>query len=75
MSIETSGPSKSDQKADLNEIARAIDTAIGLSRAQNQRFLTYLLEMAKLETATLTESSTSTAKLYRLPGAPPKESK
>ncbi len=75
MSIETSGSSKSDQKADLQEIVRAIDVAIELSRARNQRFLTYLLEMAKLEAATLTSSSTSTAKLYTLPDAPPKESK
>lgn len=75
MSIETSGSSKSDQKADLHKIVCAIDSAIDLSRAQNHRFLTYLLEMAKLETKSLASDNSSTAKLYRLPGVPPKESK
>ncbi len=75
MSIETSGPSRSSQKVDLQEIARAIDNAIALSNAQNQRFLTYLLEMARLETTHLINRSKSTAKLYTLPGGPPKESK
>ncbi len=49
MSIDTSKPKGSDNTADLQETIRAIDAAILISRAHNHRFLTDLLEMARLE--------------------------
>ncbi len=53
MSTDTSGPSGSDGAADLRETVIAIEKAVALSRANNHRFLTYLLEMARLEAAGL----------------------
>ena len=75
MSIDDTGSSKSDQRADLQEIVQAIDEAIKLSRAQNQRFLTYLLEMAKLESTNLKGTGSSSSALYPAPDVPPKDSK
>lgn len=75
MSIDSKGPRKSVQKVDLQETVRAIDGAIKLSRAQNQRFLTYLLEMARLETTNLISAGNSTSPAYPAPDVPPKDSK
>ncbi len=56
MSIDTSKPTGSNDTEDLEETVRAIDAAILISRANNYRFLTYLLEMARLETANIARS-------------------
>ena len=56
MSIETSGPSGKDSTKDLQSAVRTIEKAIAVSRANNYRFLTYLLEMARLEAANLAGS-------------------
>ncbi len=56
MSIDTSKPTGSNDTEDLQETVRAIDAAILISRANNYRFLTYLLEMARLETANIARS-------------------
>ncbi len=53
MSIDTSKPTGSNDTTDLQETVRAIDEAILISRADNHRFLTYLLEMARLEAANI----------------------
>ncbi len=56
MSIDTSKPTGSHNTADLQETIRAIDAAILISRAHNHRFLTYLLEMARLESVIIAGS-------------------
>lgn len=53
MSTDTSKPPEHCDGADLQATARAIEDAIAHSRAHNHHFLTYLLEMASLETTNL----------------------
>ncbi len=59
MSTDTSRRQGHGDAADLRETARTIEDAIRLSRARNYRFLTYLLEMARLETTNLIGSKTA----------------
>lgn len=53
MPNKSSEPAKSDNTADMRETIRAIEKAVALARGKNYRFLTYLLEMARLEAANL----------------------
>lgn len=53
MSIERLEPATSDDTAAMRDMVRAIEKAIAMARQRKYRFLTYLLEMARLEAANL----------------------
>ncbi|MCP5081789.1 MAG: hypothetical protein GY948_08840 [Alphaproteobacteria bacterium] len=56
MSTDTSRPTGKKSITELQATVRTIEKAITLSRANNHRFLTYLLEMARLEATNLAGS-------------------